>query len=183
MAEPLLRPWSVQDFLEWEAQQEERFEFIDGRILAMVGGTNAHALIKGNVYSALRSKLRGHPCRPIVDGPKIVTDLAAYYPDVIVTCEPILPHADRVDAPVVVIEVLSRTTADKDRSAKWTGYQEIPSLRHYVLVWQSEQRVELITRQARGWYLETIRPPEWQIGLPAVGTELTLDEIYEDSGT
>lgn len=160
MADPLLKPWSVEDFLEWEAQQEDRYEFIDGRILGMVGGTNAHALIKGNVYAVLRSRLHGRACRPVIDGPKVVTGEGSYYPDLIVTCEPIAPGDDRIDTPVVIVEVLSRSTAERDRAGKWTGYQDIASLRHYALIWQSERRIELITRQAKGWHLETIRPPE-----------------------
>jgi Uma2 family endonuclease len=54
MTEPLPKPWTVEDFLEWEAQQPERYEFIDGRILGMVGGSAAHATIKDNVAHALR---------------------------------------------------------------------------------------------------------------------------------
>lgn len=106
MAEPHLKPWTLEDFLTWEAQQDERYEFIDGRILGMVGGTNAHALIKGNVYAALRARLRGQVCRPIIDGPKVVPAQGSYYPDVMVSCEPIVPGADRIEAPVVVVEVL-----------------------------------------------------------------------------
>ncbi|MDX1539967.1 MAG: Uma2 family endonuclease [Geminicoccaceae bacterium] len=183
MAEPLLKSWSVDDFLAWEAQQDERYELIDGRVLAMVGGTNAHALIKGNLYAALRSRLRGRTCQPIVDGPKIVTDQGSYYPDLIVTGDPIVPGHDRIDAPTAIVEVLSRSTAERDRAGKWTGYQDIPSLQHYLLVWQSERRIELITRQAKGWHLETIRPPEPSVELSAIKAKLTLDEIYEDSGT
>jgi len=64
MSGPLPKPWTVDDFLEWEAQQEERYEFIDGRILAMVGANVAHATIKDNVTGCLRSRLRSRsrPC-------------------------------------------------------------------------------------------------------------------------
>ena len=51
MSEPLPKPWTVEDFLEWEAQHPERYEFIDGRILGMVGGSAAHATIKGNMFA------------------------------------------------------------------------------------------------------------------------------------
>lgn len=182
MTEPLPKPWTVEDFLAWEAQQPERYEFIDGRILGMVGGSAAHATIKDNVTQALRSRLRGTPCRAFSESLKVVTDIASHYPDVVVTCSPIQPTDDQIREPVVVVEVLSRTTADRDRSAKWVGYRDIPSLQHYVLIAQEGRRVELFTRADDGWHLRVIRPPRGKIELPALGLELTLDEIYEDSG-
>lgn len=182
MSEPLPTPWTVEDFLEWEAQQPERYEFIDGLILGMVGGSAGHAAIEGNLFAALRARLQGSPCRAFVEGLKVVTDVASHYPDVVVTCAPVQPTGDRIAKPVVVVEVLSRTTADRDRSAKWVGYQEIPSLQHYMLVAQDRRRVELFTRTGETWNLMIVRPPRTRVALPVIGTELTLDEIYEDSG-
>jgi Uma2 family endonuclease len=182
MTEPLPQPWTVEDFLEWEAQQPERYEFIDGRILGMVGGSAAHATIKGNVFAVLRARLQRGPCRVFVASLKVVTDFASHYPDVVVTCVPVPPADDQIREPVVVVEVLSRTTADHDRSAKWVGYQDIPSLQHYVLVAQDRRRVELFTRADDGWHLRIIRSLRGKVELSAISTELTLDEIYEDSG-
>ena len=182
MTEPLPKPWTVHDFLEWEAQQLERYEFIDGRILGTVGGSAAHTTIRDNITGALRARLRGKPCRAFGEGLKIVTDLASHYPDVVVTCAPVQPTDDQIREPVVVIEVLSRTTADRDRSAKWVGYQDIPSLQHYLLVAQDRRRVEVFTRSGDAWQLMIIRPPGDRVALPAIGAELTLDEIYQDSG-
>ena len=182
MTEPLPKPWTVEDFVEWEAQQPERYEFIDGRILGMVGGSAAHATIKGNVFARLRARLQGGPCRVFVESLKVVTDVASHYPDVVVTCVPVRPSDDQISEPVVVVEVLSRTTADRDRSAKWVGYQDIPSLQHYVLIAQDRRRVELFTRADDGWHLRIIRPPPVKVELSAIGVGLNLDEIYEDSG-
>jgi Uma2 family endonuclease len=182
VTEPLPKPWTVEDFLEWEAQQPERYEFIDGRILGMVGGSAAHATIKGNVFAALRARLQGGPCRVFVESLKVVTDVASHYPDVAVTCAPVQPGDDRIPEPVVIVEILSRTTADRDRSAKWVGYQDILSLQHYVLIAQDRSRVELFSRAGDGWHLAIIRPPGRMVQLAALGVELSLDEIYEDSG-
>jgi Uma2 family endonuclease len=182
VTEPLPKPWTVEDFLEWEAQQPERYEFIDGRILGMVGGSAAHATIKDNVTQALRARLRGTSCRAFSESLKVITDIASHYPDVVVTCVPVQPTDDRIREPVVVVEVLSRTTADRDRSAKWVGYQDILSLQHYVLIAQDRRRVELFTRADDGWHLRIIRSLRGKVELSAISTELTLDEIYEDSG-
>ena len=115
MTEPLPKPWTVEDFLAWEAQQPERYEFIDGAIIGMVGGSAAHAAIKDNVTSALNTRLKGRPCRAYSEGLKVVTPVASHYPDVVVTCQPVQPTDDRIGEPLVVIEILSRTTADRDR--------------------------------------------------------------------
>jgi Uma2 family endonuclease len=182
VSEPLPKPWTVEDFLEWEARQPERCEFVDGMVLGMVGGSAAHATIKDNVTGALRARLRGTPRRAFSESLKVVTDIASHYPDVVVTCVPVQPTDDQVREPVVVFEVLARTTADRDRSAKWVGCQDIPSLQHYVLIAQDQRRVELFARTGESWNLMVIRPPRGRVALPAIDVELALDEIYEDSG-
>ena len=183
MSEPLPRPWTVEDFLAWERTQEEKYEFVDGRIRMMVGDSNAHTMIKGNVFAALRARLRGGPCRPLAEGTKVVTAHGGLYPDASVVCGAIDLTEDHIREPVVVVEVLSRSTADYDRGAKWVAYREIPTLRHYVLVAQDRRRVEVFGREGDVWSLRIVEPPAATIALPAIGVELALDEIYEDSGT
>ncbi len=118
MAPHLPIPWTVDDFLEWEAQQPERYEFIDGMIVGMVGGSVAHATIRDNVTAALRDRLRGSGCRALSLEVKASANGNVHYPDVLVACSPLEPTADRVADPVIIIEVLSRTTGDRDRGAK-----------------------------------------------------------------
>jgi Uma2 family endonuclease len=182
VSEPLPKPWTVEDFLEWEAQQPERCEFIDGRIIGMLGGSAAHAAIKDNLTCALNVRLRGGPCRAYSEGLKLVMPVASHYPDVVVTCKSIQPSDDRIHEPVVIVEILSRTTADRDRGAKWVGYQDIASLQHYVLIAQDHRRTDLFSRTGDLWEIRVVRPPADRVALPALGIELSLDEIYEDSG-
>jgi Uma2 family endonuclease len=182
MASQLPRPWTVDDFLEWEAAQPERYEFIDGMIVGMVGGSVAHATIRDNVTAALRSRLRGSGCRALSQEVKVAADVNIHYPDVMVVCSPLAPTADQVRDPVVVIEVLSRSTGDRDRGAKWIAYRDLSSLEHYVLINQSRRFVEVYSRTDEGWSLTLYAPPLAVVPLPAVGVELALDEIYDDSG-
>jgi Uma2 family endonuclease len=181
VTEPLPKPWTVEDFLAWERRQPERYEFVGGVIRMMVGGSNAHTIIKGNVFAALRSRLRGGRCRALAEGSKVVTATATMYPDAIVVCGPIDLAEDQVRAPTVVVEVLSRSTEDHDRGAKWVADRDLAALRHYVLVAQDVRRVEVYSREAKRWSLQVLAPPE-AVALPAIGAELTSDEIYEDSG-
>ena len=181
MTEPLPRPWTVEDFLAWERRQPERYEFVGGVIRMMVGGSNAHTIIKGNVFAALRSHLRGSRCRALAEGSKVVTATATMYPGAIVVCGPIDLAQDQVRAPTVVVEVLSRSTEDHDRGAKWVAYRDLQSLQHYLLIAQEARRVEVYSREAKRWSLQVLTPPD-AVALPAIGAELTFDEIYEDSG-
>jgi Uma2 family endonuclease len=182
MSQSLPKPWTVEDFLAWERRQQERYEFVGGVIRMMVGGSNTHTIIKDNVVTALRAHLRGQPCRALGEGPKVVTVTATMYPDAIVVCGPIDLAEDQVRAPTVVVEVLSRSTEDHDRGVKWVAYRDLESLQHYLLIAQDERRVEVYSREAKRWSLQVVAPPDVVV-LPAIGAQLTFDEIYEDSGS
>jgi Uma2 family endonuclease len=181
MSQPLPKPWTVEDFLAWERRQPERYEFVGGVVRMMVGGSNTHTIIKDNVVTALRAHLRGQPCRALGEGPKVVTASATMYPDAIVVRGPIDHAEDQVRAPTVVVEVLSRSTEDHDRGAKWVAYRDLESLQHYLLIAQGERRVEVLSREAGRWSLQVVTPPN-PVLMPAIGAQLTFDEIYEDSG-
>jgi Uma2 family endonuclease len=182
MATALPKPWTVDDFLAWEAPQPEPYEFIDGMVFMMVGGSAAHTIIKTHLVSALADRLGKGPCRALTEGLKVVTPINVHYPDVAVICTPIEPADDRIREPVVIVEVLSRSTGDRDRGAKWVGYRELSSLQHYVLIAQDQRRVEVYTRTDEGWSLRLFAPPHVTVPLPAVGVDVGLDEIYADSG-
>lgn len=181
MAKAMPRPWTVDDFLAFEAQESERYEFVDGVIVMMTGGSIAHSVIKLNFGAELRAALRGGPCRAYLDDVKVVAGNAVMYPDVVVSCVPQNPGDDRVDQPSVVIEVLSPSTETHDRVRKWRNYQTVTSLEHFVLVAQEERRVEVFTRTSGGFDLKIIEPPE-VVELRSLGVQLSLDVIYEDSG-
>jgi Uma2 family endonuclease len=174
-------PWTVDDFLAWEREQEERYEFLDGLIRMMVGGTVDHNTIASNVLTVLRSRLRGGPCRAFMEGVKVASGAASMYPDVVVTCTPPDPKSDLLPEPVVVIEILSRSTQTFDRGQKWLAYQGIPSLRQYVLISQDELRIDTYDRQKNAWIYQALTGPEPRLALAVGKIELTMAEIYEDS--
>jgi Uma2 family endonuclease len=175
-------PWTVDDFLAFEAEEPDRYEFVDGIVRMMTGDFAAHSAIKLNVALALRAALCEGPCRIDVDDLKVVTESAVMYPDVLVTRRSLAPDDDRVSDPSMVIEVLSPTTETHDRIRKWRQYQTIGSLRQFVLIAQSERRVEVYTRAGAGWELLTIEPPADAIPFTAVGATLSLEAVYQDSG-
>jgi Uma2 family endonuclease len=117
----------------------------------MVGGTVDHNTIACNVLTVLRSRLRGGPCRAFIKGVKVASGAAAMYPDVVVTCTSPDPKSDLLPEPVIVFEILSRSTHTFDRGHKWLAYQGIPSLQRYVLNSQDELRVEAYDRRDNSW--------------------------------
>jgi len=84
------------------------------------------------------------------------------------------PHA--VTNPSIIVEVLSDSSEVDDRGDKWAHYRRLPSLRHYVLVSQTEKRVDLYTRERRGWHYEDVS--EGSAELSALQINLDIDELY-----
>jgi Uma2 family endonuclease len=182
MARAVGQPWTVENFLAFEAAELEHYEFIGGIVRMVTGDTAAHSAIKGNVALALDQVLRRGPCRAYLSDLKVLTPTAVMYPDVLATWLPLAPDEDRLSNPTVVVEVLSPASETFDRIYKWREYQRIAALRHFVLIAQSERRVEVYTREQSGWQLTVIEPPEDTVVLKAIGANLSLEAIYEDSG-
>jgi Uma2 family endonuclease len=181
MEKPAPHRWTFEEFLAFETEETERCELVDGVVHIMTGRSAGHSAIKGNVLALLQTELRAGPCRTY-SGLKIVTETAVMYPDILVICRPMAPDDDRVADPTVVVEVLSPKTETHDRIRKWRQYQTIPSLRHFVLIAQTERRIEIYTRERGGWNLAVVEPPEDAVALKAVDASLSLAAIYEGSG-
>eukprot|EP01037_Dinobryon_pediforme_P027401 gene27401-30281_t len=127
--------YTVAEFeeLELDAPDGERWELIDGQIVRMMtGGTIAHNRIVRNFAGAVERALgaKGSPCEVFTENVKFATDAldTATYPDVIVTCEPVKNEATKIEAPVVLVEVLSKTSVARDRIEKWSQYARATSL-------------------------------------------------------
>jgi Uma2 family endonuclease len=181
MAETATKPWTVDDFLAWERQQEERYEWHDGLVRAMVGGTLDHNRIVNNLVAALRPKLRGTPRAVFSENVKVKVGLAITYPDLVMTCSPQDAKADMLNEPVVIIEVLSPSTELFDRGRKWTLYQHLPSLRQYVLVSQDSAHVETYTRRDGTWQYAALDGLATELALNAIDATVPLAWIFEEA--
>ncbi|HEX2205322.1 MAG TPA: Uma2 family endonuclease [Longimicrobium sp.] len=175
---------TLDDFLAAQEASEERSELVDGQIVAMGGASLGHGLIVTNLSAALTNALREGPCRVLSQGMLVKASHAenAFLPDVLVYCG--APHIERRRGelllnPVVIVEVLSESTADYDHVKKWENYRRIPSLQDYLLVAQDEPRVERYTRQEGGMWLfsETVGM-DGSVRLESIGTTLSLAETY-----
>lgn len=162
---------SSSQYLEWEREQLDKHEWHDGEVFAMAGGSTRHAALAVAVASELRAALRGGPCRVLSSDQKVAAHRPVtrhyVYPDVSVLCAPreVEPGTDVLTNPSIVVEVLSKNTEQHDRGLKWSGYQRIPSLMDYLLVWQSEPRIECFGRTG---------PETWSYRVAGPGDSVVL---------
>ena len=173
------KPMSLAEFLEWEERQELRYEFDGVEPVAMTGGSAAHADIQANITTALRNRLRGKPCKFYGSDLKIlVGDNSSRYPDGMVVCSPVTPNATIVRDPVVIFEVLSPSTAAKDRIVKAREYQATPSVQRYVMLEQARVGATVHVRAADGWNVLVLKESD-TLALPEIGLTIPLAEFYE----
>jgi Uma2 family endonuclease len=143
----LRKVMTVDDYLDWAAAQSEqpRTELINGQIVAMSPERVAHNRIKLRVAVALQRAVEAAhaDCEVFTDGLTIPIDnYTAYEPDASVRCgAPLSPTEMKVIDPMIVVEVLSPTSAHNDTSAKLIGYFKLESVRHYLVIDPDKQSV------------------------------------------
>ena len=169
----------LNQFLAWEAQQELRFEYDGLQIFAMTGGTVAHVTLEGNVFTALRSRLSGKPCRAYTSNLKIKMAGSIRYADASVVCTPLSPTATYTTAPVVVFEIMSKSSAATDIGAKSAEYQATPSVQRYIVLQQDRHAAHVFFRTPDGWELEFADGTS-VLDMPEIGIAVPMAEIYED---
>ncbi|MBN8509911.1 MAG: Uma2 family endonuclease [Burkholderiales bacterium] len=180
MGTPLPKP-TLDDYLRWENEQPERHEYVRGEIFAMVGARRVHGVVVTNLSAALRSALRGSPCRVFSEGMKVqAADDTILYPDLFVTCDPADLRTDMIfRAPKLVIEVLSPTTQAYDRSLKFALYRRLASLQEYALVDPDTRRIEVFRKGGDGlWVLHDMSDGD-ALALANIGCEVPLAEVFD----
>jgi Uma2 family endonuclease len=184
---PLPKPANSFDaaaYLTWEEAQPERNEYIDGEVFAMVGVRQSHNVATLNLATALRRELKGSPYRVFIESVKTRIEAADsfFYPDVVVTCD----TRDRetpqyVSHPLLVVEVLSDSTAAFDRGAKFAAYRKLESLQDYVLIDVAAQRVEVFRRNAENhWVLYDYGMGD-VLELASLSLNLQVSEVLDDT--
>ena len=175
--------YTEAQYLKWEEDAVEKSEYVDGQIRAMSGGTEPHASIPVNIGGELRTALRGRGCRVLSSDMKVWAANAFYYPDLSVVCGPSTYRSGNkhtITNPILVVEVLSPSTEPKDRGEKFIRYQQIETLCSYLLVSQTEPRMDLFERGENGhWDYMTVAGLERLITIPSLGVTLALSEIYD----
>ena len=171
---------SLDEFLAWERDQPERYEFAGGVITMMTGGSLDHSTIASNLWTALRDQLRGSTCRAFRGDSKIIANHSIRYPDLSVTCTQVRGTEDVVLDAILIDEVISPSTEREDRGRKKFDYFATPSIRQYAIIEQDERLIDLYTRTGDRWTDEIIEG-DAVLNLSSIGVEVSLDVIYEDT--
>lgn len=172
-------PFTSADYLAWEEAQHERHDFVDGEAYAMAGGEDRNATVAGNVYMALREHLRKSKCSVYLTDVRLHVRARDnyFYPDVMVTCS----EADRASRlsksdPVLIVEVLSKSTEAYDRGEKFANYRAIDALREYVMIDINARRVDLYRKGTDGlWVLHPTEMKEVGACVSLASVDLNID--------
>lgn len=180
----LEKKYTVTEFLEMEEKSEIRHEYYDGEIFAMAGTTMNHNDIVDNIRSFLKDLFRPKGCRVFAENIKVeaIENFYYPYPDVIVTCAPEdINGTYIVKHPSVLVEVLSKSSANYDRGFKLRKYKEIVSLQYYVLVSQFECFVELYTRTSQEgvWTYQSFDKFDDIISFTLLDFTMPVSAVYE----
>ena len=149
----LKTPSTLANYLEFDDASDERHEYEAGQVYVRSHGNMRHNRICGNIALQLTDRLRGHAAQVFIIDVKLLVEAAdcVYYPDVFVYCGSNIANEDKlVPDATLVVEVLSDSTAARDRRQKRVAYQKLPSLKAYWIVGQTEQRVEVYSREDGG---------------------------------
>jgi Uma2 family endonuclease len=171
-------------YAEGEKTAEVRREYVAGEVYAMAGASAAHIRVTRDLAGAIERRLAPKRCDVFNADMRVRIRRGAqqlgYYPDVVVTCPPVPDHTLELEAPIVIAEVLSPSTARTDKHEKFTNYATLASLRHYVLVSSDAAHILHYRRADGGAWGE----PEELLGqnallrLDALGIEIPLSDIY-----
>ncbi|WP_083593935.1 Uma2 family endonuclease [Aurantimonas sp. 22II-16-19i] len=185
-----IKRMTPDEFFVWQAEQDRNYELVDGVPVlpakAMTGASRRHDIVRFNLLGRLREKLRGKPWQPHVD------DLSGQdrdgnlrRPDVTVGCKSGPGRAREAGEPCVLIEVLSPSTITFERFRKVEEYKTNASVRVVLLVASETAEVIVWRRTGEGaasWRSEIVEGLAATIGLPEIGCELGLGEVYEETG-
>ena len=173
---------TFEEYLEWEAQQDIRYEYVNGEVFGMNGSTIPHNDLALNFYRNLYPHLRSRGCRINVSDVKLQVSPRSryYYPDVIVSCDPQDMNARKfIQHPKLIVEVLSPGTSSKDRDEKFTAYLKIPTLQEYILIDSEKIYVERYCRgEGKMWLYYSYTAGEI-VTLSSIEFELPIELLYE----
>ena len=173
---PAYQPISEADYLQGELLAETKHEYIDGQVHAMAGASENHNLLSVNMASELKSRLKGTPCRTFIADMKVKVGGNFFYPDVMVVCQEDNDNEYYKTAPVIIVEVLSKSTRRFDQTDKRLCCQRIPSLEEYVLIEQDKGEIQVFSKkdqwQSFYYYLGD------DITFSSLGVTVRVEDIY-----
>ena len=177
--------YSKEEYFALEENSIEKYEYHNGQVFAMSGVTLAHSQLCGNIVYELKGKLRNNKDCIILES-NLKIDIAKHnqylYPDASVFCgKPIFSEGrkDIIQNPILIVEVLSEPTETYDRTLKFDKYRSIDSFKEYVLISQTEMRVEVFFKQNESqWFYSVYTQEEEWVKLQLLDIQIALKDIY-----
>ncbi|HZU66480.1 MAG TPA: Uma2 family endonuclease [Ktedonobacteraceae bacterium] len=172
----------VEEYFELEERDPDtRYEYLDGYMYIMPGGSANHATIGGNIRDILKGLLRGGPCRAYNSDMKVrVSENRYLYPDVVVSCDARdRGNSDLIRSPRVVVEVLSPSTEARDRGRKLQAYLACPTIEEYLLVDYRTMRIEIYRKEQKKWMYDAFGADD-EVELASLGVHFPVADAYED---
>ncbi len=182
MGLPKLKPKiSAQDYLEGEKISQIKHEYLDGEVYEMAGTSIRHNRIIRNLLSRLNEKLDGSDCETFfVDIKVYVKKLNRYYyPDLLVVCGEINQNEHFTNSPLIIIEILSPSTALTDRREKMFAYKEIESLVEYILIEQNKIYAEIYRRRTDGLWSWIEFDENEEIEFDSIGFKMRMTDVFK----
>lgn len=171
----------IDAYIEGELRSEIRHEYLAGQVCAMVGASDTHNIIAGNLFSALHVHLRGGPCRAFMTDMKVRVRVGQddyfYYPDLMVACSPEDSARYYRERPILIAEVTSESTERIDRREKLLAYRHIAALEEYLLLAQDRVAATLY-RRADDWGSRQLAAGD-ELELACLDFEAALASLYE----
>lgn len=169
--------WSEEDYLASEQVSDVKREFIDGQVYAMAGASYNHNCVSVNMLGELANHLKGTPCVTFMADMKVKLGRDYVYPDVLVDCSKMRGDDLFATAPVIIIEVLSRSTRKTDMTTKLIRYINLPSLQEYVLI-EADMVLVQVMRRSKGWMPEYFFLGD-EVYFESIDLRLPVEAIYD----
>lgn len=175
---------TVEEYFLLEESATEKYEYLEGKVIAMAGATEDHNRIVANLLRETGTFLKGKDCEIFPSDFRVTTPAGQnyFYPDATIVCGKTEKQPGTFDTllnPVVIFEVISESTRANDKGYKFFYYQQIPSLQQYILIDSMQFAIDVISRQKDNtWKFETFTPDHKIITISSTGQTISFDDLY-----
>ena len=170
------KPISTEEYLQSEQLSDAKHEMINGEIYAMAGASKSHERISVNLLTEFTNHLKNSSCEPFGSDIKVKAGTNFYYPDLMVVCDDKTDDEYYTEQPVIIIEILSKSTRRLDETIKLMSYINIPSLQEYVMIEQDIVDIQVI-RRSEGWLQKHYFLGD-EVTFAAIDLTLLVEDIY-----
>lgn len=181
--------YTIAEYISLEKEANTKYEYHDGKVFALAGGSINHGLLCGNIYSELRNGLegKGSNCKTLTSEIKLKVkgQNSFVYPDSMVICgeiETSKEEKNSVTNPILIVEVMSKSTSNYDRGDKFFLYKKIPSLQEYVLIEQDKSQIDVFYKKPGSdlWLISRYETIDSKLELRSINIEIEISKLYFD---